>query len=34
LNYGRKVTEGLPDDVRHHPDVIEAYLGQSLEKRR
>ena len=29
LNYGRKLTEGLPDDVRRHPDVIEAYLGRS-----
>lgn len=33
LNYGRKLTEGSPDDVRRHPDVIEAYLGRSAHAR-
>jgi branched-chain amino acid transport system ATP-binding protein len=33
LNYGRKLTEGLPDDVRQHPDVVEAYLGRSVNAR-
>ena len=27
LNFGKLLTEGTPDEVRHHPDVIEAYLG-------
>ena len=27
LNFGRLLSEGTPDDIRHHPDVIEAYLG-------
>ena len=27
LNFGRLLTEGTPEDVRRHPDVIEAYLG-------
>jgi ABC-type branched-subunit amino acid transport system ATPase component len=27
LNFGRVITTGNPDTVRHHPDVIEAYLG-------
>ena len=27
LDFGRLLTEGAPDEVRRHPDVIEAYLG-------
>jgi len=27
LNFGRKITEGTPEQVRGHPDVIQAYLG-------
>jgi len=29
LDYGRKIAEGTPDDVRANQDVIDAYLGVS-----
>ena len=29
MDYGRKIGDGTPDEVRSNPDVIDAYLGVS-----
>ena len=31
LDYGRKIGEGAPDQVKDDPAVIEAYLGQEMD---
>ncbi len=31
LNFGEVLAEGLPDDVRRHPEVVRAYLGDDPE---
>lgn len=28
LNFGQKLTEGKPEEVQRHPEVIKAYLGE------
>jgi branched-chain amino acid transport system ATP-binding protein len=27
LNFGRKIAEGTPAEVRSHPELVKAYLG-------
>ena len=31
MDYGRKIAEGSPEEVRNNPEVIKAYLGEDAE---
>jgi branched-chain amino acid transport system ATP-binding protein len=32
LDYGRKISDGSPDQVRNDPAVIRAYLGEEEDE--
>ncbi len=32
ISYGRKIAEGRPEQIRHDPEVIKAYLGEDDEE--
>ncbi|GAB6174258.1 ABC transporter ATP-binding protein [Paradesulfitobacterium aromaticivorans] len=32
MNSGRKIAEGIPEEVANNPEVIQAYLGRGIKK--
>jgi branched-chain amino acid transport system ATP-binding protein len=34
LQYGRKLADGTPAEIKRHPEVVRAYLGKGFDQRR
>ena len=34
INFGKRIADGTPAEVREHPAVIEAYLGHKVDGKK